>query len=37
MLSCKQCGADPDAYLEDVLMEVAKTPASQIATLTPWA
>ena len=37
MLSCKQCGADPEAYLEDVLMKVATTSASQIATLTPWA
>jgi transposase len=37
MLSCKQCGANPEAYLEDVLMKVATTPASQIATLTPWA
>ncbi|MCP3917201.1 MAG: transposase domain-containing protein [bacterium] len=37
MLSCKQCGADPEAYLEDVLMKVATTPASEIASLTPWA
>ena len=37
MLSCKQCGANPEAYLEDVLMKVATTPASEIATLTPWA
>lgn len=37
VLSCKQCGADPEAYLEDVLMRVATTPASEIATLTPWA
>ena len=37
MLSCKQCGANPEEYLEDVLMMVAKTPASQIASLTPWA
>jgi len=37
VLSCKQCGADPEAYLEDVLMKVATTPASAIATLTPWA
>ena len=37
MLSCRQCGADPEAYLEDVLMRVAVTPASEIATLTPWA
>ncbi len=37
VLSCKQCGADPEAYLEDVLMKVASTPASEIAALTPWA
>ena len=37
VLSCKQCGADPETYLEDVLMKVATTPASEIATLTPWA
>jgi len=37
ILSCKQCGADPEAYLEDVLMAVATTPASEIASLTPWA
>ena len=37
MLSCKQCGANPEAYLEDVLMKVATVPASEIATLTPWA
>lgn len=36
MLSCKQSGVDPEAYLEDVLMKVATTPASEIATLTPW-
>ncbi len=37
VLSCKQCGADPEEYIEDVLMRVATTPASEIATLTPWA
>ncbi len=37
MLSCKQCGANPEAYLADVLMRVATTPSSQVATLTPWA
>ena len=37
VLSCKQCGADPEAYLEDVLMKVATTKASEIASLTPWA
>jgi transposase len=37
VLSCKQCGADSEAYIEDVLMKVATTPASEIASLTPWA
>jgi len=37
VLSCKQCGADPEAYIEDVLMRVATTPALEIASLTPWA
>jgi transposase len=37
VLSCKQCGADPEAYLEDALMKVATTPASEVASLTPWA
>ncbi len=37
MLSCKQAGVDPEAYLEDLLMKVATTAASQIASLTPWA
>lgn len=37
ILSCKQCGADPEAYLEDVLMRVATTPASEVGSLTPWA
>lgn len=37
VLPCKQCGADPEAYLEDVLGRVATTPASAIASLTPWA
>lgn len=37
MLSCRQNGVDPEAYLADVLMAVATTPASQIASLTPWA
>jgi transposase len=36
VLSCKQNGVDPEAYIEDVLMTVATTPASKIATLTPW-
>ncbi|MCA8980633.1 MAG: transposase [Planctomycetes bacterium] len=37
VLSCKQWGADPEACIEDVLMRVATTTASQIASLTPWA
>ena len=37
ILSCKQCGADPEAYLEDVLMKIATVLDSQIASLTPWA
>ena len=37
MLSCRQNGVDPEAYLADVLMAVATTPSSEIATLTPWA
>jgi transposase len=37
MLSCKQCGADPETYLEDMLSKVATTLASEIASLTPWA
>jgi transposase len=37
MLSCRQNGVDPEAYLADVLMAVATTPASEIANLTPWA
>jgi hypothetical protein len=28
---------DPQAYLEDVLSLVSTTPASKIASLTPWA
>ena len=29
LLSCKQCGAPPQAYLEDVLMKVATVPESR--------
>ena len=36
VLSCKQNDVDPEAYIADVLMKVATTPASQIASLTPW-
>ena len=37
VLSCKHAGADPEAYLEDVLRRVSTTPAREIASLTPWA
>ncbi len=37
VLSCKHAGADPEAYLEDVLQRVSTTPATEIASLTPWA
>jgi transposase len=37
ILSCRQCGANPEEYLRDVLMAVATTPMSDIASLTPWA
>lgn len=36
VISCRRAGVDPQAYLEDVLQRVSTTPASQIATLTPW-
>jgi len=36
VLSCKQCGADPEAYIEDVLTPVATTAASELASLTHW-
>jgi transposase len=37
VLSCKRAGVNPEAYLADVLKRVSTTPASEIATLTPWA
>ena len=37
ILSCIQNGVNPEAYIEDVLMAVATTPMSEIASLTPWA
>ena len=37
ILSCKRAGVDPQDYIEDMLTAVSKTPASQIASLTPWA
>lgn len=36
VLSCKQSGVNPQAYLEDVLGKMATTPMSEIASLTPW-
>jgi transposase len=36
MLSCRENGVDPQAYVEDVLTRVSTTPASRIAELTPW-
>jgi transposase len=36
MLSCRENGVDPQAYIEDVLTRVSITPASRIAELTPW-
>jgi transposase len=37
VLSCREAGVDPQAYLEDVLEKVSTTRASEIASLTPWA
>jgi transposase len=37
VLSCKQAGVDPTAYIEDVLGRLSTTKASDIAQLTPWA
>jgi len=36
VMSCKLNGIDVEAYLEDALSLIATTPASRIATLTPW-
>jgi transposase len=36
MLSCRENGVDPQAYIEDVLTRVSMTPVSRIAELTPW-
>jgi hypothetical protein len=36
VLSCKQAGVDPQAYIEDVLGRLSTTKASDIAQLTPW-
>lgn len=37
MLSCKQAGVDPQAYIEDVLGRLSTTKAADVAQLTPWA
>jgi transposase len=37
MLSCKESGVDPEAYLVDVMGRVSSTRAKDIAQLTPWA
>lgn len=37
VLSCKQAGVNPQAYIEDVLGRLSTTKASDIAQLTPWA
>lgn len=36
VLSCKENGVDPQAYIEDLLTRVSSTPASRVAELTPW-
>ena len=35
--SCKALDIDPEAYLADTLEAVATTPATEAASLTPWA
>jgi transposase len=37
VLSCRAAGLNPELYLEAVLRAVATTPATEIASLTPWA
>jgi len=37
VLSCKQAGVDPEAYIEDVLGRLSTTRDVDIASLTPWA
>jgi len=37
VLSCKQAGVDPQAYIEDVLGRLSTTKAADVAQLTPWA
>ena len=36
VLSCKENGVDPQAYIEDVLTRISTTPARRIRELTPW-
>ncbi len=35
--ACKALEIDPAEYLEDVMTRIDSTPASEIASLTPWA
>ena len=37
VISCKQAGVDPGAYLEDVINKVPSTKPSQMGSLAPWA
>ena len=37
VLICKSLGINPEEYLTDVLQRVGTVPASEIASLTPWA
>lgn len=36
VLSCKENGVNPQAYIEDLLTRVGSTPASRVGELTPW-
>jgi hypothetical protein len=36
VLSCKPCGADPEAYVESVPMGTVTTPAAVIASFMLW-
>ena len=36
MLSCREAGIDPEAYLTDVLGRGSKTAATDMCQLTPW-
>lgn len=37
VLSCRAAGLNPQLYLEAVLGSISTTPATEIASLTPWA